>query len=67
MINSQNSSSKLRVSDCPALSICEGTGITDQYCHKASPVNHDHGNCLLDRLLHGQKANPQNPSGQETC
>lgn len=65
MINSQDSSPRLRVSDCPALSMCEKTGITNQYCHKSSPVNQDHGNCLLDQLLHGHKADHQNSGTQK--
>jgi len=65
MTDPQDSSPRLRVSDCPALSMCEKTGITNQYCRKASPVHHDHGNCLLDQMLHGKKADPRNPGGQK--
>ncbi len=56
MTDKQNVSPKLRVSDCPALSICEKAGTTNNGCRKDSLASWGHGNCqasivlLLDRL-----------------
>jgi len=65
MTDPQDSSPRLRVSDCPALSMCEKTGITNRYCRKSSPLDYDDGDCKLDQLLHGRKADHRNNGGQE--
>jgi hypothetical protein len=45
--------------------MCEKTGITNQYCHKASPLDYDDGNCKLDQLLHGRKTDHRNSGTQK--
>jgi len=55
MTDYQDPSPRLRVSDCPALSMCEKIGITNRYCRKSLPLDYDDGICKLDHLLHGRK------------